>query len=58
MLIVFLVDAVSFLEKNITSFLIFASFVEGDILTASNDAIVTQSLFISDDSSLSLRSDD
>ena len=57
MLMVLLVAAVSFLEKNITAFLIVASLTEGYILTASNDAIVTMSLFISNYTSISFRSD-
>ena len=55
---VFLVDAVSFLEKNITSFLIVASLMDGYMLTLSTDAIVTMYLFISNSSSLYFRSDD
>ena len=54
---VFLVAAVSFLVKNITDFLIVSSLIEGYILLASTDAIVTKFLFISNYSSLSFRSD-
>ena len=56
-LIVFLVAAVIPLEKNITAFLIVASFIEGYILTSSTDAIVALYLFISNYSILSFRSD-
>ena len=55
---VLLVAAVIFHEKNITTFLIFASFIEGYIPTASTEYIVTLSLFIYYYSSLSLSSDD
>ena len=56
-LMVFLVAAVSFLAKNLTSFLIVGSFIDGYMLIASTDAIVTLSLFIFISSSLSFRSD-
>ena len=55
-LIVFLVAAVSFLTKNLTTFLIVESFIEGCILIASTDDIVSLSLFTSSSSSLSFRS--
>ena len=58
MLIVFLVAAVIFLEKNLTAFMIVASFMYGCMLTASTDSIVTPSLFIYNYSSISFRSDD
>ena len=45
--IVFLVDAISSIDKKLTNFLIVASFIEGYTLTASTDAIITLSLFIS-----------
>ena len=54
---VYLVSAVSFLAKNITAFLIVESFMDGYILIASTDAIVTSSLFISNSPSLSFRLD-
>ena len=54
---VFLVAAVSFLSKNITSFFIFGSFIEGFMLISSTDAIVTLSLLIFNYSSLYFRSD-
>ena len=55
---VFLVAAVSFLAKNLTDFLIVASLIEGYMLIAFSDAIVTPSLFNSDYSSISFRSYD
>ena len=55
---VFLVSAVSFLAKNLTTFLIVASLMDGYIMIASNDAIVTLSLFIFNYSIISFRSDD
>ena len=55
---VFLVAAVIFLAKNLTAFLIVESFIEGYMLIASTDTIVTLSLFISSYSSLPFRSDD
>ena len=55
--IVFLVAMVSFLAKNLTVFLIFASLIEGYMLIASTDAIVTPSLFKSNYLSLYSRSD-
>ena len=45
-LMVFLVVAVSFLEKNITVFLILVSLIDRYMLIMSTDAIVTSSLFI------------
>ena len=45
-LVVFLVSAVSFLAKNPTAFLIVEIFIDGYMLIASTDAIVTSSLFI------------
>ena len=45
-LIIFLVDAVITLDKNINAFLIVVSFIEGYMLTASTDTIVTLSIFI------------
>ena len=54
---VFLVAAVSFLAKNLTAFLIVASLIEGYISIASTDDIFTPSLFNSNYSSLSFRSD-
>ena len=56
-LIVFLVDAVSFLEKNITAFLIVAVLIEGYTLKESPEAIITSYLFISNYSSISFRLD-
>ena len=53
----FLVVAVSFIAKNLTEFLIVESFIEGYMLIASTDAIVTLSLFTSSSPSLSFRSD-
>ena len=53
---VLLVAAVSFLAKNLTTFLTVESFIEGCILIASTDAIVSLSLFTSSSSSLSFRS--
>ena len=44
-LMVFLVAAVSFLADNITDFLIFEILIEGYMLIASTDAIVTSSIF-------------
>ena len=44
-LMVFLVSVVSFLAKNLTAFLVVASLMDGYILIASTDAIVTSSLF-------------
>ena len=56
-LIVFLVDVVSPLVKNLTAFLIVASLIEGYILTAYTDAIFDPYIFIYNSSILSLRSD-
>ena len=42
---VFLVAAISFIAKNLTEFLIVEIFIEGYMLIASTDAIVTSSLF-------------
>ena len=56
-LVLLLVAAVSFIAKNLTSFLTVASFIEGYILIASTDDIVTPSLFISNYLSLSFRLD-
>ena len=42
---VFLVSEVSFLEKYLTAFLIVVSLLDGYILIASTDAIVTSSFF-------------
>ena len=44
-LMVFLVAAVSFLANNLTTFLVFESFIEGFILIASTDDILSLSLF-------------
>ena len=52
-----LVSEVSFLEKNLTSFLIVESFIYGYILIASPNAIVTSSNFIFVYSILSFRLD-
>ena len=54
---VFLVSEVSVLAKNLTTFLIVASLMDGNILIASNDAIFTSYLFIFNYSSLSFRLD-
>ena len=54
---VFLVDEVIFLANNLTAFLIVASFIEGYILIEPTYTIVTPSLFNSNHSSLSFRSD-
>ena len=54
-LMVLLVVAVSFIAKNLTDFLIVESFIEGYMLIASTDAIVTSSLFTSSSSCLSFR---
>ena len=56
-LIVFLIAAVIFLANNITAFLIVEGLIEGYMLIASTDAIVTSSLFISSSSSLFFRSE-
>ena len=56
-LMFFLVDMVGSLAKNLTAFLIFESLIEGYILKASTDAIVTSYFFTSFFSSLSFRSD-
>ena len=50
---VFLVASVSFLAKNLTSFLIVDSFIDKYMLIAPIDAIVTLSLFNFSSSSLS-----
>ena len=50
--IILLVAAVSFHEKKLTAFLIVASFVDGYMLIASTDYIVTLYLFISNSSSI------
>ena len=55
--VVFLVSVVIFMEKNITYFLIVASFIEGYILKASTNYITTPSLFISNSSILSFMLD-
>ena len=52
----FLVAAVSFLAKNITAFLSVESFIEGYMLIASTDDIVTSYLFTFSYSSISFRS--
>ena len=57
-LIVFLVSLVSFLVEYLTPFLIVASFIDGYMLIASTDAILTSSLFKPRYSSLSFRSED
>ena len=44
-LMVFLVAALSFITKNFTAFLIVEIFIEGYMLIASTDTIVTSSLF-------------
>ena len=54
-LTVFLAAAVSFLAKNITTFLIFESLIYGYMLIVSTDAIFTSSIFIFSYSSLSFR---
>ena len=54
---VFLVSLVSFLAKYITAFMIVADFIDGYMLIAYTDAIVTSSLFTSNSSSLSFRSE-
>ena len=56
-LIVFLVAAIIFLEKNLTTFMIVESLIDEYMLIASTDAIVTSSLFIFSYSSLSYRLD-
>ena len=56
-LIVFLVAVVSFLEKNITAFLIVDRLMDGYMVKESTDDIVTLYLFILNFSSLSFRSD-
>ena len=56
-LIVFLVAAVSFLAKNLNTFLTVESFIKGCMLIAPNNNIVTLSIFNSSSSSLSFRSD-
>ena len=43
---VFLVSDVRFLAKNLTAFLIVEIYIDGYMLIASTDAIVTSSLFI------------
>ena len=50
---VFLVSALSFLAKYLTAFLIVASLMDGYMLIASTDAIVTSSLFTSNPSVIS-----
>ena len=52
---VFLVSLVSFLVKYLTDFLIVASFIDGYMLIASTDAIVTSSLFTPNYSIISFR---
>ena len=54
---VFLVSEGSFLAKNITAFFIVDISIEGYMLIASTDAIVTFSLFSYNSSSISFRSD-
>ena len=54
---VFLVAAIIFIAKNLTSFLIVDIFIEGYMLIASTDAIVTLSLIFSNHPSLSFSSD-
>ena len=54
---VFLVDAVSFIANNLTSFLIVDILIEGYILISSTDATVSPYLFIYNYSSLSFRLD-
>ena len=49
---VFLVSLVSFLAKYLTAFLIVASLIDGYMLIASVDAIVTSSLSTPNSSSL------
>ena len=53
----FLVSLVSFLAKYITAFLIIAGFIDGYMLIASTDAIVTSSLFTSNSSIIYFRSE-
>ena len=53
---VLLVASVSFLANNINSFLIVGIFIDGYMLIASTDAIVTSSIFIFSSSSLYFRS--
>ena len=52
---IFLVAVVSYLTKNITAILIVESFIDGYMLIASTDAIVTSSLFNSSSSGISFR---
>ena len=56
-LMVFLVAAVSFFAKNFTDFLIVDICIDGYMLIALTDAIVTLSLFIFSSSSVSFWSD-
>ena len=56
-LIFFLVSLVSFLVKNLTAFFIVASLIDGYILIASTDAIVTSYFFNPISSSVSFRSE-
>ena len=51
---VFLVYLVSFIAKYLTAFFIVASLIDGYILIASIDAIVTSSLFTSNSSILGI----
>ena len=56
-LIVFLVSLLSFLAKNLTAFLIVASFIDGYMLIASTDAIVNSSIYNPSSSSRSFQSE-
>ena len=56
-LVVFLVAVVSFLVKNLTAFLIVEILIEGYMLIASTETIVSSYLFTSISSSLSFRLD-
>ena len=56
-MIFFLGAAVSFLAKNLTAFLIVEILIDGYMLIASTDAIVTLSIFTLISSSTSFRSD-
>ena len=54
---VFLVAAVMFLVNNLAAFLVFVSFIEGYMLIASTNDIITPSLLNYNSPSLSFRSD-
>ena len=55
---VFLVSAVSFLAKYLVAFPIVVSLMDGYMLIASTDVIVTSSLFTFNSSSISFRSEE